>query len=368
MRSKSLRVAVITTESRSISNRLWYAAEEYVGAIKIIGARDTSDLIPENQVLLRPFGPRSEKLTTRRLLGLNAVLASFRPDLVHINNELWALSNFRQIRRGEPFVVHGAENIFLKNTVPERVKRCAAVHVLARSAGYASWNHAGTYFAERHGPIGLPTLTMPAIIPPPQFVPNTWTGDGGSRFAILLVGRLVRQKGFERVIQAIGKCPRPEAYVVHVCGDGPERSHLIDSARASGVTVEFHGGLEAAPLADLMTRMDCLVQPSASTPALVEQFGRAVAEAMTIGLPCLVSSSGELPRVVADSSCVFPEWNIDALAAMLEKLRTDELLLKMKSVQQRRAAEQWAPKAAGARIAEFWAECAAFSAFARSQD
>jgi hypothetical protein len=39
---------------------------------------------------------------------------------------------------------------------------------------------------------------------------------------------------------------------------------------------------------------------------------------MTVGLPCLVSSSGELPRVVGSPDYVFDEYSPSELAAKLE--------------------------------------------------
>ena len=62
-----------------------------------------------------------------------------------------------------------------------------------------------------------------------------------------------------------------------------------------------------------MSRSHVLVQPSRTIADWSEQFGRSVAEAMAVGLPCLVSDSGELPVLVGhDPAAVFPEGDVQS--------------------------------------------------------
>jgi glycosyltransferase involved in cell wall biosynthesis len=120
------------------------------------------------------------------------------------------------------------------------------------------------------------------------------------------------------------------------------------------VALEAVGFVTAEELAERMARSHLMVQPSLSTPGWAEQFGRTVAEAMTVGLPCLVSDSGELPFLVGhDSRALFREGDItdlrDRIAALTGPEQRDEL-----SRHQRSLAAAWRTDVAGAAVLDLW--------------
>ena len=62
----------------------------------------------------------------------------------------------------------------------------------------------------------------------------------------------------------------------------------------------------------------CLVQPS-----FEEGFGIPVLEAMTVGVPVVVTDRGALPEVVGDAAPIVPAESADALAAAIERMLDD---------------------------------------------
>jgi glycosyltransferase involved in cell wall biosynthesis len=63
--------------------------------------------------------------------------------------------------------------------------------------------------------------------------------------------------------------------------------------------------------------MDTLVLPSYTVAHWKEQFGQVLVQAMACGVPVIGSSHAEIPRVIGDAGMVFPERNVQGLAAAL---------------------------------------------------
>lgn len=363
-----IKVAVITADPHAVSGRLWLAAKERVSELLLLGpAIDSTQALTSGIITLQTVGPR-EKYAFRHMRGITPVLRAFRPDVVHLNNELWAVdSQWLSLLYSRRLIIHGAENQFLSSSRVWRTRLALSRRVIRRLGGYASWNQPGADFVVAHSSRELPTLVLPAIVPPVDFSPSTWSGSGeGVRFHVLLIGRLVKQKGFHKMLEALAGAEGRKAYVVHVCGEGPERAALQHQADQAGLDVVFHGHLSATDVARLMTSVDCLVQPSLTTEVVVEQFGRTVAEAMTVGLPCLTSDSGELPRVVGAPDFTFPENSTAELADRLESWRRDRgALIRASKEQAATARSRWAPERAADRLVEFWEKVAHAAAATR---
>jgi len=121
-------------------------------------------------------------------------------------------------------------------------------------------------------------------------------GIGPNDRLILAVGRLVPQKGFQFLIQAIPKivARHPNVKLVMV-GDGWMRGQLEDLIRRLGVgdRVITTGFISDSELIDLYLSADVLVVPS-----LYEPFGMVALEGMAAGLPVVVSNVGGLRQIV----------------------------------------------------------------------
>lgn len=111
---------------------------------------------------------------------------------------------------------------------------------------------------------------------------------------VLQLGRLIRQKGHQTLIDAIAKLPSLSVQL-DIIGDGEEADNIKKLIGANGLqeSVRMLGKQSQEYVFEHLADYDLLVQPS-----LVEGFGLTVAEAMTAGLPVMVSDISGLREVV----------------------------------------------------------------------
>ncbi len=130
---------------------------------------------------------------------------------------------------------------------------------------------------------------------------------------IMFVGRGVREKGCQVLIDALPKvrAVNPNTKLV-ICGGG-YRDHLMSQARALGVwdNVYFTG---FTPDDDLLRLYR--VADAACFPSLYEPFGIVALEAMAAHCPVIVSDAGGLREVVIHNETGITTWlnNSDSLA------------------------------------------------------
>lgn len=128
--------------------------------------------------------------------------------------------------------------------------------------------------------------------------------DSGTK-RVVGVGRLVRRKGFDTLLDAWGLLGRgstsvagPELVLV---GDGPERSSLERQVRRSRLRrVTFTGALDRTGVLAQLHRADVFALPVRTRLAGLdpEGLGLAALEASACGLPVVVGRSGGAPETV----------------------------------------------------------------------
>jgi len=144
---------------------------------------------------------------------------------------------------------------------------------------------------------------------------------------ILLVGRLVYEKGFQLALEAMpGLVERLGNVRFLVAGSGTAEADLRAQASALGLDDHgtFLGWIGDDVLHSLYRIADLTVVPS-----LYEPFGLVALEAMASGCPCIVADTGGLREVVPADERVGLRFNGgDAahLAVMVERLLTDDEL------------------------------------------
>jgi glycogen synthase len=142
---------------------------------------------------------------------------------------------------------------------------------------------------------------------------------------ILLVGRLVYEKGFHLALEALKPVIRRQGNVRFVvCGTGTAEADLKEQARKLGLMKHgsFIGWTGDDMLHSLYEVADLCVVPS-----IYEPFGLVALEAMASGCLCLVADTGGLREVVPDDGTAalrFQARDPKSLARMLEKMLTDE--------------------------------------------
>jgi glycogen(starch) synthase len=144
---------------------------------------------------------------------------------------------------------------------------------------------------------------------------------------ILLVGRLVYEKGFHLALEALPRViDRLGNVRFVVCGTGTAEADLKAQARKLGLLQHgsFIGWTGDDTLHSLYRVADLCVVPS-----IYEPFGLVALEAMASGCLCLVADTGGLREVVpagGKAALRFRARDPRSLGRMLEKMLTDEEL------------------------------------------
>ena len=143
---------------------------------------------------------------------------------------------------------------------------------------------------------------------------------------VLLVGRLVYEKGFQFALEALpGLIERVGNVRFIVAGSGTHETELRKQAHELGLDEHgtFVGWIGDDVLHSLYRIADLTVVPS-----IYEPFGLVALEAMASGCPCLVADTGGLREVVPDESVGlrFRSRDPQSLGQMAELLLTNEEL------------------------------------------
>jgi len=170
---------------------------------------------------------------------------------------------------------------------------------------------------------------IPNGIDPDELVPVDDLDALRSRFAasdqklVLLVGRLVYEKGFQLALEALpGLIERLGNVRFLVAGSGTHEQQLREQATELGLDAHgtFLGWIGDDVLHSLYRIADLTVVPS-----IYEPFGLVALEAMASGCPCLVADTGGLREVVPneDVGLRFSSRDPRSLGEMAERLLTD---------------------------------------------
>jgi glycosyltransferase involved in cell wall biosynthesis len=112
---------------------------------------------------------------------------------------------------------------------------------------------------------------------------------------IFFVGRMVREKGVQVLIDAMPKVRANYTNAKLIVVGGGNRAHLVEQAAAVGLSEQilFTGFVPDEDLLKIFQVIDI-----ACFPSLYEPFGIVALEAMAANVPVVVSDAGGLPEVV----------------------------------------------------------------------
>jgi glycosyltransferase involved in cell wall biosynthesis len=125
--------------------------------------------------------------------------------------------------------------------------------------------------------------------------------DNRGAWQILFAGRLVSGKGLDVLLEALRFVHAP--IHLHVAGDGPQREPAVARVRALGMEsmVTFHGWVPNEELWRMYQQVDLFVHPG----TWPEPCGRTIQEAMTVGVPVIVSNVGGPPWLLGEFGRTF---------------------------------------------------------------
>jgi glycogen(starch) synthase len=142
---------------------------------------------------------------------------------------------------------------------------------------------------------------------------------------VLLVGRLVHEKGFHLALDALAAVIKRAGNVRFVvAGTGSAEAELKTQARRLGLRA--HGSF-LGWVGDDMLHSLYRVAEIVIVPSIYEPFGLVALEAMASGCLCIVADTGGLREVVPGDGSVglrFPSRDSDALGALLARVLADD--------------------------------------------
>ncbi|EHJ48103.1 glycosyl transferase group 1 [Solidesulfovibrio carbinoliphilus subsp. oakridgensis] len=191
-----------------------------------------------------------------------------------------------------------------------------AAHVVANSRGLAA--------LARTSAGQTPIAMIPNGVDTALFTPASELSREGP-VRLVFVGRLVRQKGLDVLLDALARLPETACFELSIVGDGPLRRELAERARRLGLgdRVRFAGWVGRADMPELLREADAFVFPSRD-----EGMPNAVLEAMAAGLAVAATRIAGNEELVEDGRTGFlvPPDDPAALASVLTRLIGDRNL------------------------------------------
>jgi len=253
---------------------------------------------------------------------LGAVLQRWRPEVVHIEEEPYDFVTWHALRLAQR--CNARALFFSWQNIPRRYPfpfsyfeqytlRQASAGIVGNQESLNIWRAKG--FTK---PLHLiPQFGVdPDIFTPPSTRP-------ARPFTVGYAGRLVPEKGVDVLLQAVAQLPQ-EVHV-QIAGTGSEQGRLKKLTAQLGLSarVIFRATLPSTQMPTFLAGLDAFVLPSRTQSNWKEQFGRVLIEAMACGVPVIGSECGEIPNVIGDAGLIFPEGDVAALSAHLQKLLGD---------------------------------------------
>ena len=170
---------------------------------------------------------------------------------------------------------------------------------------------------------GIPADRVRVI--PSGAVPAAFRSPRGEPLAsiprprVVFVGRLVRQKGVQMLLEAMARL-RTEGARLAIVGDGPQRASLERAASELGIgnRVRFLGLHAHDRIPAVLAGADVLALPS-----VYEELGSVLVEAMQDGLPIVATDVGGIPDAVGRAGVLVPAGDAVRFASALDALLAD---------------------------------------------
>lgn len=127
-----------------------------------------------------------------------------------------------------------------------------------------------------------------------KFVPNELNKN--SLTNMICVGRLVKEKGVQNILQAFVLLPIDKRPQFSIVGDGNFRPELEQFVKDNKLEKWVHFLGTRNDVNDLLNKADVFI----FTPICEEGFGISVVEAMATGKVCICGNRGAIPEIIED--------------------------------------------------------------------
>ena len=176
------------------------------------------------------------------------------------------------------------------------------------------------------------------------------------------VGRLVEEKGLDDALRAITLAQSPVQLAI--MGEGPYEHYLRGRVQQLGLDkkVSVRGWGSASEVAGFIRACDATILLTRTTGAVREQFGRAIIESQSCGIPVIGSACGAIPDVVGEGGWIVPESDPSAVAQLLDRLsvQPDEIASRS-AAGLKNVAERFTYSAVAQALGAAWSEADALN-------
>lgn len=165
-------------------------------------------------------------------------------------------------------------------------------------------------FADTQGLITRESITMDKIVSRQQPVRGIVT--------MLLVGRMLPEKGFDMAIEAFASLPNKENYRVIMSGTGPELNNLKRQVSELGLHdfFCFPGWVEREELLNFFRQAQIFIFPN----WWLEYGSVALEEAMSLGLASIIPDGGALEWLSGGTAYTFKNNDVADLSKAMQQL------------------------------------------------
>jgi L-malate glycosyltransferase len=287
------------------------------------------ELASEEVVACGTAFPRSHMATLYDPARVARCFSCFRPEVIHVEEEPQALLTMETVLLRAAFAPRAAFTLFTWDNLLRRrrfplgaAKRHLRRLALRRCDALVCGNAEAESRVCGEGFLGL-TSVIPQLGldsadhfqgSEPELRSELGLSDG---IVVGYAGRFVAEKGLRPLYEALALLAR-RPWKLLLVGGGP-----LDREITEEWIPRFPGRIICVPpvsrrdVPHYLRAMDVFVLNSYAVPGWKEQFGYTLAQAMMLGLACVVSNSGAIPEVAGAGAVVVAERNTAELSAAL---------------------------------------------------
>ena len=272
-------------------------------------------VIPLNGLFLGNF-------TRYVLLGLKKLIEKIKPNLIYLQAEPWsamAICCSRLSKKTKiPLIIYSYEN--LEKVYKRREKKYFGLskltekYVLKHTKGILAGNSDAKKIILKNGFKGkIKVLPISGIDEKKfkKFKYSTKKNFGVEKKKVVLyLGRMIKEKGIEDIFESIPFVLRKLKNVIFLfVGSGDYLEKAKDFAIKNNIThyVKFLKDVDYSEVPKIMNAADLFISPSQKTPYWEEQFGFAIAGALSCGLPVISTKTGAIPEFFGKYSYLVKE-------------------------------------------------------------